>query len=117
MTISDGQDGPDIGYPVPFLTEERMAIMERQMKRGCGFITFHFSTFAPDQYGPKILEWGGGYFDWQDETGRRNWYSAIKTLNTRVEFRSLKHPICKGVQPYRAEEEFYYNIRFNENDS
>ena len=116
MTISDGQDGPDIGYPVPFLTEERMAIMERQMKRGCGFITFHFSTFAPDQYGPKILEWGGGYFDWQDETGRRNWYSAIKTLNTRVEFPSLKHPICKGVQPYRAEEEFYYNVRFNEND-
>ena len=28
MTISDGQDGPDIGYPVPFMTAERMAVMD-----------------------------------------------------------------------------------------
>jgi hypothetical protein len=86
MTISDGQDGPDIGYPVPFMTAERMAVMERLMKRGCGFITFHFSTFAPDDYGQKVLEWGGGYFDWQDEAGKRGWYSAIKTLETEVQF-------------------------------
>ena len=92
MTISDGQDGPDIGYPVPFMTAERMAVMERQMKRGCGFITFHFSTFAPDDYGNQILEWGGGYFDWQDEGGKRNWYSAIKTLDTEVQLPSMEHP-------------------------
>jgi type 1 glutamine amidotransferase len=116
MTISDGQDGPDIGYPVPFMTVERMAVMERQMKRGCGFITFHFSTFAPDTYGQHVLEWGGGYFDWQDEGGKRSWYSAIKTLDTEVQLPSPDHPIARGVRPFRALEEFYYNIRFGSND-
>jgi type 1 glutamine amidotransferase len=116
MTISDGQDGPDIGYPVPFMTAERMAVMERQMKRGCGFITFHFSTFAPDAYGQQVLEWGGGYFDWQDEGGKRNWYSAIKTLDTEVQLPSLDHPISRGVRPFRTLEEFYYNIRFGSDD-
>jgi type 1 glutamine amidotransferase len=116
MTISDGQDGPDIGYPVPFMTAERMAVMERQMKRGCGFITFHFSTFAPDDYGQQILEWGGGYFDWQDEGGKRNWYSAIKTLDTEVQLPSPDHPITRGVRPFRTLEEFYYNIRFRNDD-
>jgi type 1 glutamine amidotransferase len=116
MTISDGQDGPDIGYPVPFMTAERMAVMERQMKRGCGFITFHFSTFAPDDYGDQILEWGGGYFDWQDEGGKRNWYSAIKTLDTEVQLPSMEHPIVRGVRPFRMLEEFYYNIRFRSDD-
>lgn len=116
MTISDGQDGPDIGYPVPFMTTERMAIIERQMKRGCGFITFHFSTFAPDDYGEQVLEWGGGFFDWQDESGKRNWYSAIKTLDTDVELPSPDHPIARGVRPFRVLEEFYYNIRFRSGD-
>jgi type 1 glutamine amidotransferase len=116
MTISDGQDGPDIGYPVPFMTAERMAVMERQMKRGCGFITFHFSTFAPDDYGEQILDWGGGYFDWQDEGGKRNWYSAIKTLDTEVQLPSMEHPIVRGVRPFRMLEEFYYNIRFRSDD-
>jgi type 1 glutamine amidotransferase len=116
MTISDGQDGPDIGYPVPFMTAERMAVMERQMQRGCGFITFHFSTFAPDAYGQQVLEWGGGYFDWQDEGGKRNWYSAIKTLDTEVQLPSLDHPISRGVRPFRTLEEFYYNIRFGSDD-
>ena len=71
VTISDGQDG-NLYSPVPFMTGDRMQIMERQMKRGCGFMTFHFSTFAPDALAPQILEWGGGYFDWQGDDGKRN---------------------------------------------
>ncbi len=55
VTISDGQDG-DRYSPVPFMTEERMKVMGKQMRRGCGFMTFHFSTFTPDRYGPQILE-------------------------------------------------------------
>ena len=66
LVLSDGQDG-DLFSPVPFMTEERMAVMERQMQRGCGYMAIHFSTFSDDAHGEKILEWGGGYFDWQDE--------------------------------------------------
>ena len=115
ITISDGQDGPS-GAPVPFMTEERMAVMERQMERGCGFITYHFSTFAPDEYGDNMLEWGGGYFDWQNDSGHREWYSAITTLDTNVTLSAPDHPISRGVKPYKMPEEFYHNIRFRQND-
>ncbi len=115
MTISDGQDG-DKYSPVPFMTDARMKIMAKQMKRGCGFITFHFSTFTPDRYGPQILEWGGGYFDWQNDQGERDWYSAIKTLETDVALGNPAHPILRGVEPFRFNEEFYHSVRFREND-
>ena len=111
VTISDGQDG-HLGSPAPFMTPERMAIIERQMKRGCGFGFIHFSTFAPDAYGEQILAWSGGYFDWQDDTGARHWYSAIKTLETRVEPATIGHPALRGIAPFDLKEEFYYQIRF-----
>ena len=116
VTISDGQDG-DRYSPVPFMTEARMLVIEKQMKRGCGFVTIHFSTFAPDKYGPQILEWGGGYFDWQGDDGKRSWHSAIKTLTAEVKPGQPNHPIANGVAPFQLEEEFYYRIRFRENDS
>ena len=116
MTISDGQDGPT-GIPVPFMTDERMQVMEKLMQQGCGFITYHFSTFAPDDYGEKILDWGGGYFDWQNEQGEREWYSAIKYMDVTVELPSPDHPIVSGVQPFKVLEEYYYNMRFQENDT
>ena len=116
VVISDGQDG-DLYSPVPFMTEARMPVIEKQMKRGCGLVTIHFSTFAPDKYGPQILEWGGGYFDWQGDDGKRSWYSAIKTLTAEVKPGQLNHPIANGVAPFQIEEEFYYRIRFRENDT
>lgn len=115
MTISDGQDG-DLFSPVPWMTPERMEVMQRQMQRGCGFITLHFSTFAPDELAPQILDWGGGYFDWQDETGRRNWFSRIKTLDSDVKLPTPDHPICRGLSPFKLRDEFYYRIRFQPDD-
>lgn len=112
--LSDGQDG-DLYNPVPFMTPERMPVIERQMKRGCGLGLIHFSTFAPDQFGPQILAWTGGYFDWQDDTGARKWYSAIKTLETRVEPATPDHPALRGLAAFDYKEEFYYQIRFPEN--
>lgn len=115
LTISDGQDG-DKFSPVPFMTPERMNVIRRQMQRGCGFLTFHFSTFTPDKYAPQILEWGGGYFDWQDDAGKRNWFSKIRTLETDIKTGSPDHPVLAGVEPFRMREEFYYKLRFREND-
>lgn len=115
VTISDGYNGRN-SYPVPFMTEERMKVMERQMKRGCGIVTFHYSTFTPDEYGPRILEWAGGYFDWQGDDGRPDYYSAIKTLEADVVLTTPGHPVTEGVAPFRYQEEFYYKLRFREND-
>jgi type 1 glutamine amidotransferase len=91
--------------------------MEKQMKRGCGFMVVHFSTFAPRKYGPRMLDWGGGYFEWEGEDGSRKWYSNIKTLETDVEIASPQHAVSRGLQPFRYKEEFYYRMRFRENDA
>ena len=115
MTISDGRDG-HLYSEASFLLPERIPIIEKQMKRGCGLITFHFSTFAPDKYGEEVLEWTGGYFDWEDEKGERNWYSSILNQDTDVIPATPGHPISNGVKPFKINEEFYYNIRFKKND-
>lgn len=115
MIISDGRDG-DLYAEAPHLeSAERIAQVERLMKRGCGLVTFHFSTFAPDKYGEQILDWNGGYFDWE-ENGIRKWFSAIKTQNAELQLPSPQHPITRGVAPFKMNEEFYYNLRFRTND-
>lgn len=116
LTLSDGRDGPN-GVEVPFMTDERMEIIQKQIDRGCGFMTFHFSIFTPDKYGDEILEWVGGYFDWENEMGEREWYSDIEFLEEEVELLSTEHPVVNGVKPFTIIEEYYFNLRFLEADS
>jgi type 1 glutamine amidotransferase len=116
LFVSDGRDG-HLFSDVPFMTEERMEVMQRQMDRGCGFSLIHFSTFATDEIGKKVLDWAGGYFDWQDDKGERNWYSSIKTIDGNLTFPNGEHPILSGIEPFKMKEEYYYNIRFQKNDN
>ncbi len=112
VVISDGQDHDDSAR-VPIFTPERMAIVEKQMRRGCGLVTFHFSTFISYEYAEQVLEWNGGYYEWDDAEGP---VSAIKTLDTDVTLASPAHPISRGVSPLHFKDEFYYRIRFRQND-
>jgi putative heme-binding domain-containing protein len=111
MIISDGRDGNLYAEAPHLASPERVRFMEKQMKRGCGFLTFHFSTFAPDQYGEQMLSWSGGYFDWETD-GKRLWHSAIQTIEADVKLGSPDHAVLRGVKPFKMKEEFYYNIRF-----
>ncbi len=116
MVISDGRDGELYEEAPHFLNEEHRRAIAKQIARGCGFLTFHFSTFAPDKYADDILSWSGGYFDWETD-GQRQWHSAIKTLDADVQLVSPEHPVLRGVKPFRLREEFYYNIRFLPKDA
>jgi hypothetical protein len=91
VVISDGQDHDDSSR-VPIFTPERMQIMERQMKRGCGFVTVHFSTFISYEYASQVLEWNGGFYEWDDAMGP---VSAIKTLEADVNLGSPAHAISR----------------------
>lgn len=118
MTLSDGPDGGSFKEPLPFLADEsRIRTMERLMARGCGIMTFHFSTFTPREHAARVLQWGGGYFDWQGPDGKRKWYSAIKTIESDMTLGTPDHPVTRGVSPFRYKDEFYYRIRFRESDS
>ena len=105
MVISDGRDGDKYEEAPHLQSAERIAMIEKQVKRGCGFLTFHFSTFAPDQYAKETLRWTGGYFDWETD-GKRLWYSAIRTLEGDVQLGQKDHAVLRGVKPFRMKEEF-----------
>lgn len=137
VIVSDGEGGfgPNSAH-APFMTDERMQTIERQIRRGCGFMTFHFSTFSPAKYAPQILSWNGGYFDWHSGSGEggivvmkegvpqlnnqgplQQWHSAIRYMDTDVVLATPRHPISEGVsESFRLNDEYYYRLAFRQDD-
>jgi type 1 glutamine amidotransferase len=115
FVVSDGRDGDKFEEAPHFNSAARTAAIERQITRGCGFGTFHFSTFASEVNREQILDWSGGYFQWETE-GVRKWYSAIKVMDAELVLPTPSHPIVRGVQPFQLKEEYYYNLRFDPAD-
>ena len=62
MLVSSGSDRKEGDHPL--LVGDRLAVIDKQMKRGCGLCLIHWSTFVPkEKAGDKVLDWVGGYFD------------------------------------------------------
>ncbi len=100
----------------PFYVGDRLAVIEKQMKRGCGLVQFHWSTFNPAKHHEKITEWLGGYFDYETGPGANKWYSKIETREWQTAIATPDHPIARGVAPFKVKEEFYFNLKFRDAD-
>jgi quinoprotein glucose dehydrogenase len=114
VLVTDGSDRNEQDHPL--YVGDRIQTLERQMRRGCGFVQFHWSTFAPSRFHDRITEWIGGYFDYETGSAPNHWYSAIQTYTGPTRLGTEGHPICRGVRPFTVEEEFYYRIRFRQDD-
>lgn len=114
VLFSDGADFEEERHP--FLVANRMEIIDRQMRRGCGLVLEHYATFFPRRCQEPVFEWCGGYFDYESGPPPHHWYSQMKIENTTPELVSPDHPILSGVIPFQINEEFYYNIRFKDHD-
>jgi putative heme-binding domain-containing protein len=115
VLIASGSDRREQDHP--FLVGDRLAVIERQMKRGCGLVLIHWCTFAPkEKLGNRLLEWVGGYFDYESGPPPRGWYSKIQTATTTARPGSPSHPICSGMKSFQLREEYYYHLRFRERD-
>jgi type 1 glutamine amidotransferase len=115
VVISNGSDRREADHPI--LVGDRLQVLEKQMKRGCGLVVIHWSTFFPNaRAGEKALEWVGGHFDYQSGPPPRHWASAIKHVTTTARPGTPGHPICNGLEPFKVREEFYYHIRFRKDD-
>ncbi|MBI2826393.1 MAG: ThuA domain-containing protein [Planctomycetia bacterium] len=111
----DGSDRDVKAHPL--LVGDRLATIQRQMRRGCGLVALHYTIFVPnDRGGPQLLDWIGGFFDYQSGPGERGWYSKIGTHATKPRPATPDHPICRGLAPFDLSEEYYYNLRFRAND-
>jgi putative heme-binding domain-containing protein len=115
VLVASGSDRREQDHP--FLVGDHLAVVERQMKRGCGLVLIHWCTFAPkEKLGNRLLEWVGGYFDYESGPPPRGWYSKIQTASTTARPASPTHPICRGMTPFPLREEYYYHLRFRERD-
>ncbi|KAB2674842.1 MAG: hypothetical protein DVB31_01510 [Verrucomicrobia bacterium] len=110
---SDGGDHRETDHPL--YVGDRYAQLKRQMQRGCGIVFYHWSVFHPVRADADITEWAGGYFDYETGPGPQHWRSAIQTW-TADAVPVAGHPVTRGVAPWSAPEEFYYRIRFRDND-
>lgn len=114
VLFSDGSDHDEKSHP--FLVDDRMKVIEKQMKRGCGLMVQHYATFCPERCREQYLDWVGGYFDYQNGPAANKWFSKIGWATSILEPATPKHPVLNGVGPFEHQEEYYYNIRFREND-
>src|SRR6266516_1280711 len=112
---SDGTDREEKNHPI--YVGDHLQVIERQMKRGCGLVFFHWSTFNPVRFHDRITEWVGGYFDYETGTAPNHWYSTIQTWKAESTLGAPEHHILRGVKPFTTQEEYYYRIRFGDNDA
>jgi type 1 glutamine amidotransferase/glucose/arabinose dehydrogenase len=100
----------------PLYVGGHLQTLERQMKRGCGVIFHHWSTFHPAKHHDLITEAVGGYFDYESGPPAGKWYSKIETKDWTTSIGAPDHPIARGVKPFKVKEEFYYRLRFRDED-
>jgi type 1 glutamine amidotransferase len=100
VIYSDGGGGH------PFLKADRLKTIDALMDKGVGLVAIHYAVEPTKEKGQKEwLDWIGGAFEihWSVNP---HWDADFKTLP--------KHPITKGVNPFKIRDEWYYNMRFRD---
>jgi type 1 glutamine amidotransferase len=86
------------------LEGEHLLRLAGAMKRGAGLGCLHYAVEMPKgPGGERWQEWIGGYY----ET-----YFSVNPM-WEPDFREFpKHPITRGVKPFKIKDEWYFNMRF-----
>src|SRR4029077_4705561 len=75
------------------------------VKKGVGIGCIHYAVEVPIGDGGKALNGAiGGYFE-TNYFVNPHWDAHLKELP--------KHPITRGVNPFKTNDEWYYHMRFN----
>ncbi len=98
--FSDGGGGH------PFVQGDRLKVIGDLMAKGVGLGCIHYAVEVPkDRGGKEFLSWIGGYFE-TDWSVNPFWEAEFKTFPD--------HPVTRGVKPFKAYDEWYYHMRFQE---
>ncbi|MBI4603684.1 MAG: ThuA domain-containing protein [Planctomycetes bacterium] len=114
VLISDGGDRLETDHPL--YVGDRLEQLEAQIRRGCGLVNLHWTTFHPSRFHDRVTESLGGYFDYETGPGEREWFSKIEHGTWDVRLPRPEHPIARGARPFRLQEEMYYNLKFQGGD-
>ncbi len=93
----------DGGGGHPIIQNNHMALVQKLLDQGAGFVNIHYAVEYPKKQGETILSWLGGYYETGFSTNP-HWKAEIRALPD--------HPITRGVEPFSIQDEWYYNIRF-----
>ncbi len=78
--------------------------LTKHMDRGVGFVCLHYGVEVPAENGGReFLQWLGGYFE-MNWSVNPHWTADYKQLPT--------HAVTHGVQPFSANDEWYFHMRF-----
>jgi hypothetical protein len=89
------------------LQNENLARLEQVLATGAGLGLLHYAVEPTLEKGQaEFLKWVGGAFEihWSVNP---HWAAAFKSLP--------RHPITRGVKPFTILDEWYFNMRFVEN--
>ena len=85
---------------------DNVEAIRKAAARGAGLVFYHYGVEPPKAKGhQEFLDWIGGYFE-LDYSVNPTWEADITSLP--------KHPITRGVKPFKVLDEWYYNMRFRE---
>jgi len=80
--------------------------MQAAADRGAGIMFYHYGVEPPaNSLHKEFLDWTGGYFE-LNYSVNPIWEADFATLP--------KHPITRGVKPFKLKDEWYYNMRFRD---
>ena len=110
VLLSDGLDKPYPREQHPFLRGDHLAVIEKQVRRGCGLVLIHWPLWVPAAIGrEKFMPWIGGFCDYENPPG--------PGMSDRVDWnKQLAHPVCRGLEPFTFQDEYYPNVRFGGDD-
>jgi hypothetical protein len=96
----------DGGGRHPLLTDDHLQIIGDLMKKGVGLVCMHYAVEPTKEKGEKeFLDWIGGAFE-IDWSVNPHWDAEFKKLP--------KHPITRGVNPFKIRDEWYFHMRFRD---
>ena len=78
-------------------------LMDTRVKKGMGIMFMHYGVHPTVAVGEKyMMPWTGAFFK-NGKSVNPHWIADITALKN--------HPVSNGVAPFRAEDEFYFNMQ------
>jgi len=110
---ADAFDGTDTvvvyadgGSGHPLLQQDHLKTVGELMDKGVGLVCLHYGVEPTTEKGQKeFLDWIGGAFE-VNWSVNPHWMADFKDLP--------KHPITRGVKPFKIQDEWYFHMRFRD---
>lgn len=100
IIYSDGGGGH------PALQGNRLQFLDQLARKGVGIGLLHYAVEPTIPKGQKeFIDWTGGAFE-LNYSVNPHWVADFKTLP--------EHAVTRGVKPFKADDEWYFNMRFRE---